>query len=145
MEEMGKAVTRQRVKPELIKVGNREIASHGRWNDDLMCSYVLLHGRQRWIEVRELARTAYGLGSPKNQDAVRRYLYKLFNRLLAHNEILVVEYSGRRSAAVKVFDPHSDIDRQTFRQKLERMRARNSLSSAQYEQALLTLQDKECQ
>mgnify|MGYP001605570804 CR=1 FL=1 len=143
-----KAVTRvtERSKPTLVTIGNRQVISSGRWNNELMADHILVNGRLKWLTIGELSKVAYNDGSPRNKKRVRQCLHQLFRTLmLKHGELLVIEYGSpnNRAKAVKLFDCTSEIDRQNLEIKLDRMRKRRELSMEQYENAVLILQDKE--
>jgi hypothetical protein len=59
LDENGK-VAAKRAKPTLVTVGNRQVISTGRWNDEVMGDFVIDHGQHRWLQIGELARIAYG-------------------------------------------------------------------------------------
>lgn len=143
-EENSLTKVRERTKPTLVTVGNKQIISSGRWNDELMAEYVLVNGRSKWLTIGELAKVAYGQNMPRTKERVRRCLYKLFSYMLHRNkELLSIECGPRnRAMAVKVFSQHSEQDRQNLVVKLERMRKRRELTSDQYEQALIVLESK---
>lgn len=140
------AVRPERSKPTLVTVGNKQIISSGRWNDELMAEYVIANGRAKWLTIGNLARTAYGNGSPRSKERVRQCLHKLFKILMTtFGELLVVEYGPpfNRARSVKLFDRKSELDRQTLKNKLEKMRQRRELTAEQYEKAIIVLQEKE--
>jgi hypothetical protein len=136
----------ERAKPTFVTIGNKQIISSGRWNNELMADYVFVHGREKWLGVGDLARTAYGQNTPRSKERVRRCLPQLFKALMAtRTELLVVEYGPphNRARAVKLFDRQSEVDRQNLKIKLERMKKRRELTAEQYERALVVLQEKE--
>jgi hypothetical protein len=133
----------ERTKPTLITVGKRQIISSGRWNNDLMADYVMMHGACRYIPIGELAKTAYMQAMPRNKERVRKNIFHLFRTiLLKYGRLLVVEYGSphNRAQAVKLFDTSSDLDRKALWPKIERMRKRRELSETQYEMAVEVLQ-----
>lgn len=138
------ATVAERTKPTLVTIGNKQVISSGRWNDDLMVQYVLENARSKWLTVGDLARTAYGQNTPKSKERVRRCLSRLFHALRDRQEFLAIEYDSPRNRAisVKVADLTSALDVQNVIRKLERMRKRRELTSGQYEQAILLLQMK---
>jgi ubiquinone/menaquinone biosynthesis C-methylase UbiE len=144
-EEKSLARVVERPKPTLVTVGKRQVISSGRWNDGIMADYVLLHGRAKWLPIRDLARVAYCNGTPRSQERVRACLHKLFRTVLSRGELLVIEYGPPHNSAkaLKIFDKNSELERQTLQSKLERMRQRRELSSEQYEHAMLLWQGRE--
>jgi hypothetical protein len=132
---------KKRPQPTLISVGNKQVTSHGRWNDDLITSFVLTHGYSRWIEIKELARVAYHGGQPSNQDRVRGKMHRLFKTALSRNVMLVIEYDGPHNSAtaVKVLDKDSEPEVALALARLEKWKARKLVTAEQYDCALAIL------
>lgn len=125
-----------RSKPTFVMIGDRELISNGRWNNDLMADYVMRH--DDWLTVGTLSRTAYGNGSPRMKKRVRQCLPKLFSKLLSLGRLLVIEYGPphNRAQAIKLFDPSDPLEHQLVQTKIKRMRDRKTLSDEQYEKAM---------
>src|SRR5262249_44282189 len=102
----------ERTKPTLVTIGNRQIISTGRWNNDCVAQHVLAHGRAKWVTVGDLARLAYGQNTPRSKERVRKCLNRLFRHFLSLGELLVVEYAPprNRASAVKVYTPDSVLE-----------------------------------
>lgn len=124
----------ERAKPTLVTVGDKQIISNGRWNDDLMADYVLGYGREKWIKIGDLAKVACGSNTIPNKKRVRRRLSSLFRAMLDRGVLLSVEYNGdyNSATAVKVADINSEQDRQNVAIRVKRMQARHELASDQY-------------
>lgn len=124
----------ERAKPTLVTVGDKQIISSGRWNDELMADYVLDHGREKWIKIGELAKVACGSNTIPNKKRARRRLSSLFRALLDRGMLLSVEYNGdyNSATAVKIADINSEQDRQNVTIRVKRMQARHELASDQY-------------
>src|SRR5262245_49220329 len=123
MPEEKTSLTRTRALPTFERVGNRQVLSSGRWNDIKMADYIMEHGQLRWIEISELAKTAYGHNNKDTKTKARRYLHKIFTLLIDRGVFMVTEYEpqrGRAALAVKLHDRSSDADRQHIADKLER-------------------------
>src|SRR6185312_17031344 len=103
----------ERTKPTFVTVGNKQIISTGRWNNELMADHVSEHGRGKWLRIGELARVARGSNTIANKRYVRSRLSRLFLELLNRGELLVVEYNGDHygASAVKIADVASKQDR----------------------------------
>jgi hypothetical protein len=140
MEEQPRKEPVVRSKPTFVMIGDREIISNGRWNNDLMADYVMRHDAC-WITVGALSRTAYGNGSPRMKKRVRQCLPKLFSKLLSLGRLLVIEYGPphNRAQAIKLYDPADQLDQQLVQVKIRRMRDRKTLSDDQYEKAMFLL------
>lgn len=133
----------ERAKPELVTIGNRQVISSGRWNNNLMADYVMLHGGAKWLSVGELGKVAWGQNTPTTKVRTRKCLSKLFTYLLvSHGRLLVIEYGGPNNCAtaVKMYDPQSEQDRQVLAAKLERMFKRRELTAELYDSAISVLQ-----
>lgn len=137
---MERSITKQRSKPTLVTHGKKQMTSNGRWNDNVIGEFILLHGRTKWLTLRELAGVAFHSGTPSNQERVCKCLPKLFRHMMAeHRLLLVIEYEPPhgRAKAVKIFDPTSEQDRQAMLPKLDRMKQRRELTIEQYELAIV--------
>lgn len=131
-----------RSKPHLIQVGNRYLSSDGRFHYSLAATYLLSNARSRMVAVGELAKVFYGANIPINKRRIRRRLPEVFKMLLLERrELLVIDADATtgRALAVKIYDPRSELDRQTIRPKLERMERRKELSNELFDQALKIL------
>ena len=134
---------KERSKPTLVALGNRYVSSDGRWHHSLMADHLLLHGRDKWWTVGELAKIGYGANTIGTKCLVRARLPGLFNELLSRGFLLVREFDGQRVAAVKIYDPTSEHERQSMALKLSSMRARKELSERRFEQAIQLLSQTE--
>jgi hypothetical protein len=145
-DENAVAKVTERAKPTLVTIGNRQVISSGRWNDELAAHYVMTHGRDKWLSVGDLAKLAYGQNVPRSKKMVRRRIASLFHTIRnEYGEFLVVEYGppNNRAKAVKLFDVKSEMERQAVRSRLESMRKRREMTAEQYQSAILVLQEKE--
>jgi hypothetical protein len=134
-----------RPKPELITVGNRQMVSTGRWNDDVMAQYVIINGR-KWLEIGELARVSYGQNTPTSKARVRKCLPKLWDHLLINmGKLMVTEYGPPRNRAlrVKMYDHTSELDRRILIDKLEKKRHRGELAEHHIDYALQLMRPDE--
>ncbi len=139
MENSSKAL---RAKPELITVGDRQVSSTGRWNDNLMMDYIEANGKERWIGLGELAKVAWGMNSITTKARARQYLSRVWKALLIERGlILVVEYEGphNRARAVKIYNHDSEQDRQVLAQKLAAIKHRGEMSLQHYNEAIALL------
>jgi 16S rRNA C1402 (ribose-2'-O) methylase RsmI len=133
---MGKELSRKRTPPTITTVNGRSYVSSGRWNDIAIADYILANGRNRAIEVKELAKVGWGHITVDTKNKARRYLHKV-KALLIDRGVLVVTELGKHNEAitVKVYDPSVPADRQHAFTWIERMRARGELSAERYERA----------
>jgi hypothetical protein len=131
--EIGKVPTK-RAKPEFVKIGNREIISSCRWNDDLMADYVLR--KERWIKMGELAAVAYGSQSIKTKTQARKRHASLARKMLERGFLLLKRPGPHgRIGEVKVY-MRSEKDQQEMFRQVEEMRRRSEYSVEQYERAV---------
>src|SRR5262245_46779475 len=111
-------------KPTLITVGKQQTVSHGMWNHDCMADWITANGRDRWIEIGELARMVWRHNSESNRRQARRRLPAL-KRIMAtnHNQLLVVQYNGRHNSAsaIKLYDKNSSTDQQAMMEMIAEM------------------------
>ncbi len=136
----------EKAKPELVTIGNRQIISSGRWNDNLMADYIAINGRTKWLSIGELAKVAWGQNTPTTKARARKRLSSLFAHLLVNcGQLMVVEYSPprNRAQAVKLFDPTSEPERQALSSKLMKLLNNKELSSERYERAMVILSASE--
>jgi hypothetical protein len=141
-EEKKGNLIKTRALPTFETVGNRQVLSSGRWNDIKMADYIMQHGQTRWIEISELAKTAYGHNNNDTKTKARRYLHKVFTLLIDRGVFMVTEYEPRRrrALAVKLQDRSSEADRQHIIDKLDRMRTRREITAERYDRAVLLLE-----
>jgi len=134
----------ERTKPTLMTIGDRQVVSSGRWNDECMAQFVLANGRDKWLTIGEIARVAYMANTPRNKERARKCLASLFRHLMALGELLVIEYGPPhgRAMGVKLYAGGSEAEAQSMVSKLDRMRKRSELSTKSYEQAVALLDDK---
>jgi hypothetical protein len=135
----------ERAKPTLVMVGNRMVVSTGRWNNPCLADYVRAHGRDKWIPIGDIARTAFSQNTPRSKERARRCLNRLFRYFLETEELLVVDYGGprHRAIAVKLFSRDaSEAERQSMAEKLERMKVRAEMSQDNYAHALWLMHEK---
>ena len=138
---MPNAVKKIRSQPVLVVVNKREISSHGLFNPGLMADFVDRHGRNKWLKVGELARTAYGQNTERSRVCTRRALPRLFWVLFQRNDLLIYEYGEHgRIEAIKICDVGLEQDRQCVDAKLIRMKQRKEMTTEQYEKALMMLE-----
>jgi hypothetical protein len=140
---MAKSLRKERVQPTLVVIdGKRQMISTGHWNDQIILQYVLEHGRAKWIPIRDLAKTAFGNGSPRNQTRARQCISKLHKSMIAVGELLVVSTEGshHRASAVKVCDYNSPLEVQTAQERLRALHQRRVLTNDQFERALMIFQ-----
>jgi hypothetical protein len=89
-------LTKQRARPELITIGNRQMSSSGRWNDSLQADYLMLNGSNKWVGIGELAKLAWHQNTKTTKEKARRYLWRLSTYLLIQKgQLISYEYSGR--------------------------------------------------
>ena len=138
---MSKTIKKIRQKPELITINNRQVSSNGRFNPGLMADYVSEHGREDWLDLGDLARAAYHQNIDRSRRAAARALPRLFWVLFQRGDVLIYEYGEHgRIQAIKICNAELEEDRQCAEAKLDRMKTRMEMTSAQYEQALVWLQ-----
>lgn len=138
---MAGEVSKKRPAPELMTVGRRQIISNGRWVDALIADYVILHGKDKWLTVGDLAKVAWGQNTPTTQQRARKCLSKLFLHMMDRGHFVVIEYQPphNRAQAVKMFDRTSEQQRQALETKLGKMARNKEISAERYEQALHVL------
>ena len=103
------SLKRVRTKPQLITIGDKQVISNGRWDDDCIIQHLLAnHGR--WIPVHEIAKVAYWSNSIANKKKVRKHLSILFDKCLARSEVLVVEYEGSAAKHLKLYEGGSKVE-----------------------------------
>jgi len=138
-----KQLRKERPKPELMTVGNRQISSNGHWNNTLMADYIMLHGQSRWIPMGALGKVAWGQNTPTTKQRARKNLSRLWAYiLLNHGRLMVTAYAPpyNSAQAVKMYDATSQQERQALQHKLSKMFNRQELSAERYELALALLQ-----
>lgn len=168
MQELitGNVPTKERAKPEFVTVGNRQVISSGRWNDELMVEYIKDNGQDRWIKIGELARVAWGQNTIDHKRRVRTYLNRIWKMLLQDKDgpfLLSVEYdagnwaldeSGHKkwvkghhpAQAVKLYDPSKADEREALIKKVNKMLASRELTVDLYKKAKQKLSpDDECE
>ncbi len=142
-EETSKA---ERAKPIVVQIGNRQVISSGRWNDQLVADYVIEHGRDRWITIGELAKFAWTSPTLANKERARRYMGKLWRYLLVNRGVLMVVEGDpthhNRTQALKIYDPASEQERQILEIRLDRMERLGELTNEMFELALNRLYPK---
>jgi hypothetical protein len=125
--------------PMLIEVGDRQVISSGRWNDQVMADYALLHCRDEWGDIGELARLVFRNNSEARRKYVRHRLSKLFNYLFDnHGQMLVVEYNGpnHSASAIKIYDGKTEAERQAMRARLAKMKQAGDIRADKYNRCL---------
>lgn len=130
---------RERAKPTIVTVGNRQMLSTGRWNDSVVADWVAANGRERWIEIGELAKFAYVQNSLRSKRQARKRLSTLLREFLGRGELLLIEYGSQNGAAsaVKLFsNPKSHSESQAVKLRLEKMQQRTDLSADQFKMAM---------
>lgn len=128
-----------RPQPELVNFGNHKVISNGQWNDGLMLQYVLERGKDDWVTVGELAKVAYHANTINRKKNVRTHLRGLFRLLMErYGEILLVEYEPPhgRAQAVKIFDKHSELDRKTIVNRIDKMRSKREHATEELDKAI---------
>jgi hypothetical protein len=140
-EKQGEQATQvaKRAKPELVTIGDRQVISNGRWNDDLMVSYVLANGRDKWLSIGDLAKVAYCANTVHTKKNARVRVRSLFlNLMLRHGEILLVDYEPPhgRAQAVKIFNKDSELDRKSVVARIEKMRSKRESAAGELDAAM---------
>jgi len=130
--------TRQRTRATLVQAGRRLAPSDGRFHFDLAVEYIRDHGgRDRWIEIGELARAFYGINIASNRERVRRRLAKIWHLFLNQGLLLVSEFGQKgRAISCKLYDPRSTEDRQYLRDRLDRMQKQNLVKAGELQRAI---------
>jgi hypothetical protein len=146
METLSKdnsSVTSERTKPTLVDIGGRKVISTGRWNDQLMAEYVLVHSRDKWLKIGELARVSCGSNTIPNKKRVRKHLSSLFLFLMDRELFLAVDYGDNGAAnAVKIADLQSQDERDCVNEKMRRMQRSKEISVEKFEKATALLAKK---
>jgi hypothetical protein len=129
-----------RPKPTLIKIGDQEVISNGRWNNELVADHIFNHARNDWMPIGKLARVCGG-NNIATKRKVRSRLAQICAVFLVRGKFLCVEYNSDHGAAsaVKVADLTSDEDRDNVVRRLERQRKRKEMTQLQYERAMALL------
>ena len=115
-----KSLKRARTKPQLVTIGDKQVVSNGRWDDDCIIIYIIANPG-RWISVPEIAKVAYWSNSVANKKKVRKHLSVLFDKCLERDEVLVVEYEGSRAKHLKLYEGGSEVENQHTDLKLAKM------------------------
>lgn len=145
------ATTADRVKPEIVTIGNREITSHGLWNNAVLADWLMLNAQRKWISIGELAKIAWHQNTLTTKKRARRNLSRLWHYLLVERgRLLVVEYETdghHRAQAVKLYDPQAPHEREIIELRLARMTKNKELTEDRYQRAigLLSLPNDEAE
>jgi len=133
-----------RPKPTLIMIGDQEVISTGRWNNELVADHIFSHAHDVWMPIGKLARVCGG-NNIATKRKVRSRLAQIGAVFQARGEFLCVEYHGDHGAAsaVKVADLTSEADRDNVIWRLERQRKRKEMTQLQYERAMALLRAKD--
>jgi hypothetical protein len=141
-----KELTKERAKPELVKVGTKTFLVGGRWNHDRMADHITERGQDKWVPVAELAKVGCGANTSDNRRRVRARLSPLCRTLRGRGLLLAIEYGGQyhSATAVKIADLNLEQDRQNVMVRLQMQRRRKEVSEEEYARwlALIEAADK---
>lgn len=137
---MANDLTINKTRPELMSVGTRALSSHG-WRNDLFAEHLKVHlGNSAWCDVGCAARTFFGRNTAANRSGVRKRLSRGFHALLAQGLFVVIDYASGpnhhgEAIAFKLYNPHSEMERQAAKMQLERMVKRREISEEKLQRA----------
>lgn len=139
LTEVGKV--HERAKPELIKIGNHERTSSGKWNTSLLADFIIRKAWDRWLPIGELARVAYGSPMPRAKAQVRKNHSNLARELLRRGFLLLSDKSGQhgRIMSVKLYDSSIETERCAMGTQIEEMKKRCEYTAGQYDRAVSLL------
>lgn len=132
-------IRKTRPKPELIILNNRQVCSTGHWNTDLAIEYIMEHGVDAWIPVKDLAHLMHHQVTKATKKNVRRNLSKTFKGILNRYERFMITKTGDQGRAVeyvKIWDGSDTGEEWTaLDAKITWMEKRQELSRVECEQA----------
>jgi hypothetical protein len=136
--------TAVRPKPELHKVGERALSTHG-FRQDIFEEHLYAHlgTANPWCSMSCAARTFTGRDTKKGRIGIRKRLSRAFNTFLEHGLFLAIEYAPRGSGhngealAVKLYQPAATDPKQLQHaiEQTERMRRRKLITDDNYAKA----------
>jgi hypothetical protein len=137
---MANDLTVPKARPELMPIGSRALSSHG-WRHDLFADHLKAHlGHGAWCDVGCAARTFFGRNTATNRSGIRRRLSRGFHALLAQGLFVVIDYASGanhhgEAIAFKLYNPHSEMERQAAEAQLVRMVRRREITDEKLQRA----------
>lgn len=137
-------MTSLREQPKIVTIGKNQRISTGQLNIEIVAGYILDNGANKWVEVSDLAKLAYGRPFKENLRRVRKELHRIRKRLITLGYFMIAEHDGslrgRPYARVKILIKDSDYERQLAELTLKALFKRNELSAEMYEMARLLVE-----
>ena len=134
-----------RKQAELTKIGNRYVSDDLRWHNDLMAKLLIQRSRDapdKWTQIEELARTAFGINNEKSREKARKKIAPLMSYLIDEYDLLLVSEDDfkpgtriKRRWRVKILNPNSMADRSLAASWIAKMRLTNELRADKEQKA----------